>query len=259
MSENIIKKIEALQEEIKKETHRNSAAARRTLLIYAALVIFVASYSVFLTTSIREHATPSALSIVFLEKVRDSLPQMLDKVEGNMEKNATDLAESTVKSIYQVIPRMTEVAKVQVDLVIQSRLDEVEAQYMPQIRKEVQTSIEKIIAHKDIGKDKNIASVLTVEVVNELDREIGKILGREFYKRLDTLSADIKTLRTKKVADLTNREYAEREMIIYWLFMVDHGRTGNSVIASFLASTSEGLLDFYKLEKLKGGAKKKTK
>jgi hypothetical protein len=258
MSE-IIKKIEALQEEVKQETCRNAAAARRTLLVYAALVVFVAAYSLFLTTTIRRDATPNALSIVFLEKVRDSLPQLLDGVEEKMEANATNLAEKTVKSIYHIIPQVTEMAKVQCDLLIEAQLNEIEATYMPKIRRKIKVSMEKIIANKDLGKDKDLAKALTMEVVNELDREVGEILGKEFFNRLDELTANVKALRVKKVSTMTNREYAERKMIVYWLFMTDHGRTGNSVMASFLSSTTDAFLDYYKLEKLRGSMKKTAK
>ena len=176
-----------------------------------------------------------------------------------MEKNATLLAGKTVKSIYHIIPQATEMAKVQCDLLIEAQLDNVEATYMPKIRKELQASMEKIIAHKDLGKDKDLATALTTQVVDELDREIGKILGREFFNRLDTLTADVKTLRTKDVAKMTKREYAERMMIVYWLFMTDHGRTGDSVLASVLSTTTEAFLDYYKLEKLRGNLKKAAK
>ena len=113
MSE-IAKKVIALQEAVKKEAKKDADAARRILLVYAALVVFVAAYSLFLTTTIRREATPHALAIVFLEQVRDRLPQMFNGVEDKMENNAKAMATKTVQSIYRVIPQASEMAKVSV-------------------------------------------------------------------------------------------------------------------------------------------------
>lgn len=254
MSE-IAKKVIALQEAVKKEAEKDAAAARRILLVYAALVVFVAAYTLFLSTTIRREATPHALSILLLERVRDSLPQFLGGVEDKMESNAQAMATKTVQSIYHVIPQVTEMAKVQCDLMIDQQLDNIEATYMPKVKEHIKTSMEGIIAHKDVGKDKDLAKALTVQVVDELDREAGVILSREFYSKIDDLTTEIKKLRVTKVSNMTNRQYAERMMIINWLYLTNHGRGGNSVMASLLSSTTEAFLDFYKLEKLKGEMK----
>ena len=254
MSE-IAKKVIALQEAVKKEAEKDAAAARRMLLVYAALVVFVAAYSLFLTTTIRRDATPRALAILFLEHARESLPKMFDGVDTKMEKNAQVMATKTVQSIYHVIPQLTEMAKVQCDLMIDKQLDNIEATYMPKVKEHIKTSMEGIIAHKDVGKDKDLAKVLTVQIVDELDRESGVILSREFYSRIDGLTAEIKKLRVTKVSSLTKRQYAERMMIINWLYLTNHGRGGNSVMAGLLSSTTDAFLDFYKLKKLKGEMK----
>ena len=252
MSE-IAKKVIALQEAVKKEAEKDAAAARRMLLVYAALVVFVAGYSLFLTTTIRREATPHALAILFLEQARESLPKMFDGVDTKMEKNAQVMATKTVQSIYHVIPQVTEMAKVQCDLMIDQQLDNIEATYMPKVKEHIKASMEGVIAHRDIGKNKDLAKALTVQVVEELDREAGVILSREFYSKIDDLTAEIKKLRVSKVSSLTNRQYAERMMIINWLYLTNHGRNGSGVMASLLSSTTEAFLDFYKLEKLKGG------
>jgi hypothetical protein len=234
MNNNINERIEKLYQAVSKEEKNFTSSLNKALGLYLVIIIILASYTVFLNIKIKELATPSNLAIVLNTKIKDTIPLFTRQIKEQMKPGAKQLADKTIESVHALIPRSTEFAKTQIDFYVSDIMAQVENKHLAVLQKIFETSVDEAMKDKDIVQDKTLGKTLASQITAKIDDELKNVINNEMLDSIDKLRMDIEALRSKPVKTMTKAEYAEKSLLVYWLYLVNNAQTGESNFANVL-------------------------
>lgn len=234
MNNNINDRIEKLYQSITKEEKNFTSSLNKALGFYLVIIIILAGYTVFLNIKIKELATPTNLAIALNTKVKDAIPLFTKQIKEQMKPGAKQLADKTVESVHALIPRSAEFAKTQIDFYLNDIMSQVENKHLAALQKIFEATVDEAMKNKDIVQDKALGKVLASQITAKIDNELQNIINNEMLDSIDKLRTNIESLRAKPVKLMTKNEYAERSFIVYWLYLVNNAKTGESNFADVL-------------------------
>jgi len=235
MNNNINERIEKLYQAVSKEEKNFTSSLNKALGFYLVIIIILASYTVFLNIKIKELATPTNLAIALNTRVKDAIPLFTKKIKEQMKPGAKQLADKTIESVHALIPRSADFAKAQIDFYVNDIMTQIENKHMATLQKIFESSVDEAMKNKDIVQDKNLGKALASQITLKIDDELKNIINNEMLEAVDKLRADIEALRSKPVKTMTKNEYAERSFLVYWLYLVNNVKTGESSFADTLS------------------------
>lgn len=255
-------KIEKLYDSVAREEKSFASSLNKALVFYLIVIIILAGYTIFINVKIKELATPTNLAIALNTKIKESIPNFARQIKDQMKPGAKQLADRTMESVQALVPRVTEVAKSQIELYVAEMMTEVENEHLVALQKIFEAGVDETLKDKDIIKDKNLGKALASHITGKIDEEIRNIINNEFFNNLDKFRGDIDALRVKPVAKMNKKEYAEKLFIIYWLCIVEQSKTdpGNSCFGDVISMSTKVMEDICnKAQATTSGAKVKVK
>jgi len=235
MSNNINERIEKLYQAVSKEEKNFTSSLNKALGFYLVIIIILASYTVFLNIKIKELATPTNLAIALNTRVKDAIPLFTKKIKEQMKPGAKQLADKTIESVHALIPKSAEFAKSQIEFYVNDIMTQIENKHMVTLQKIFESSVDEAMKNKDIVQDKNLGKALASQITLKIDDELKNVINNEMLDAIDKLRTDIENLRSKPVKTMTKNEYAERSFLVYWLYLVNNVKTGESSFADTLS------------------------
>ncbi|MHB9137876.1 MAG: hypothetical protein ACYC4Q_00565 [Victivallaceae bacterium] len=231
---NVNERIEKLYESVSKEEKNFSSSLNKALLLYIFIIIVLAGYTVFLNFKIQELATPTNLAIALNTRIKDSIPHFASQIKDQMKPGAKQLADKTVESAHALIPKAAEFAKTQIEFYVNDAMSQIEREHLVALQKIFEDAVDEAMKNKDLVKDKNLGKALASSITQKIDNELKDIINNELFNSVDKLRADMESLRAKPVQAMTKNEYAEKKFVVYWLYLVDNAKTGNSNFSNVL-------------------------
>jgi hypothetical protein len=231
---NVNERIEKLYQSVSKEEKNFSSSLNKALLLYLFIIILLAGYTLFLNFKIQELATPTNLAIALNTKIKDAIPRFAGQIKDQMKPGAKQLADKTMESVHNLIPKASEFAKTQIEFYVNDAMTQIEKEHLVTLQKIFEEAVDEAMKNKDLVKDKNLGKALAASVTLRIDNELKDIINNELFNSIDKLRNDMETLRSKPVKAMTKNEYAERMFIVYWLYLVDNAKQGDSNFSNVL-------------------------
>ncbi len=227
-------KIELLSREISDAKAKVNTALRSTVIFYLIIIIGVTVYTLYLGSKIREMATPQTVATMIGSTIKEQMPEVQRQLVQQAKTQAPILAKQTIDAGEKMLPEIEILAKTKIDAGVTMLVDHTVNKAMPVVLEHVKEKFDEISKHKALVSDKKmaetIADILSEEVAGELD----KVFNASFYNALNNLQKDIDAIAQKAPGKLTQRELAEKRVIIYWLYLVENAEPGASPLAEVL-------------------------
>ena len=212
---------------------------KRTIIIYFVLVGFTAAYTLFMVHYFKRQTSPEALSEVAVNLTSQYVAKGRAYTIERMGNNSADLAQAVVKETIASIPKaeapILNAADIFIDYVEQHMKNELIPAFTDVLEKhsdELRTRYQDL---QDEEKMQGLALVFVDILELEMDRYINEALISEVFvlkkKLLELSRAD---------AQLTNKEFAQREVLINWVYLTEHQDVGDSFFFNFLEKVKDG-------------------
>jgi len=211
------------------------------IAIYAILLLFVICYTSYVYSQVSRLATPSSIAQLFVNKVQEQLPRFRQDIRQRMTPMADQIATSSLDAAADMVPSLGQYARNLITAKADEALDEFKVDHFPIIEKSIDEAVGTILADKGKIKERTLGDELTVVVVDSANREMDKLINKDFYASVSDLQSKLNSLRTKPVKSMTRREFAEFSFILCWVRLNEISRSSGEdtgVIGS-LASIAE--------------------
>jgi len=218
----------------------------KTVLLYLFIAVLLIGNIVFLKVKILNEATPKNMAIVINTQIKDMIPKFTEGLKAGMEPQAKQAAEKSVGVLYSGIPYVKEMLKSQVNIYVNRMADDMEKNHMAKFESVIDEALNKAIEHKDLAKDKALGQAIALQISNDIDKELAKIIDKPFIDAIDKFCVETKALRTKPVSQLTRKEFAEKTFIATWIYLVNNKAPDKgmfSKVIQLVNETSKNLQD----------------
>jgi hypothetical protein len=199
---------------------------RLTLIAYTLLIVIVAGYSLWLSGRIAKDLTPENAAVLLNTQVCDSLPELRMRLKENMQPFAASIVTQAAKSVEELIPVASNLLKKQIEVSADSIMDRLENEHIAVIEKFCIDCLDEVFAKGDEMTDDEIADALVTGAIDDINREMDKILSQEALAGITDLGERLKTIREIPAQKASKQQYAEKMFIIYWLQLLEKGDIG---------------------------------
>lgn len=233
------KRIQKLSEEIADARFKVDTTLRSTAVFYIIMIVVMTLYTLYVGFQAQEMATPKTVAIMIGDSIRGQMPQLQKKLVSQAKLQAPVMAGKTIDLVEKVIPRVEDVIKTRIDATVEMIVESVFTKMMPQLAESIKGNFDEISKHKSLVSDKKTAEVIADILSAKVAEEMDKITDHNFYNRLNQFQAEIDLLAQKAPSKLTQRELAEKQIIIYWLYLVENAEPGNGPVVEILRFASQ--------------------
>jgi len=232
-------KIQQLGKEIADARFKVDTALRSTVIFYIIIIVGVTFYTLYLSSKIQQLATPQTVATMIGSAVKEQMPKIQQQLVQQAKLQAPILAKKTIDSGEKLLPQAEMLIKSKIDAGVASIVDHTFNAAMPVLVERIKGNFDEISKHKNLITDKKtseaIADLLSVQIASELD----KVIDSAFYNELTKFQKDIDAIAQKAPSKITQRELAEKRVIIYWLYLVEKAEPGESPLVEVLRLVPE--------------------
>jgi hypothetical protein len=235
MNNEINAKLEALEITLDKQQRKYKKTMIATIICYAVLALFVIIYTTYVMSQIRKLATPKTVAELIAMQVENRMPDLKEYVSANAGMYAKLTANEAVNYACSLIPSLGILVKKELDTFSDTIIQELSKKYAPALNEYFalhQDAIREGLKTLSDEEEAKRLSMILLEVFNqELDLTCANL-----DNSVAKLQKEINAITNKPNSQLSQREYAEKKFLIYWMFIVKHGKMGNSFLGtSFLS------------------------
>lgn len=225
---DLIAKLDALDKTIQDERNKVSSNIKLAAFAYGIIVILVFGYTTFITLRYREMATPKTVAVIVSDAAKNKIPLMSGYLHEHAKTQAPAWADRGFEYLHTMVPEIEKLAKTQIDDIIDGVIKHTQDNYVPQLSKYLDEHVDRLFSNKDVVTDHKLARGISQLLVDELNREIDKVVHDKFYTKISDLRKDVEVIAAKPKERLTKKEDAERRVLLYWMFLVKYGDPGDS-------------------------------
>ncbi len=227
-------KVDALASQIASIKSKTASATRFTIIVYCIFVVFVFAYTTFIMSKINELVTPEGVATYLRVTIEDKLPDLSKELVKTSRDKAPELASYLVSSSQAMIPGIEGKLKEVIDLKVEDLIVLINTDIKPELLNVIYKNEKEINITAKTLKDQTAANDLARALVHELDREMGKAIGKEFSRRINILREDLDVIAKSPLSELTMKEATERKVIVSWVFLLEHGVSGENLFGEIL-------------------------
>lgn len=227
-------KVDALASQIASIKSKTAATTRVMVIVYCIFVVFVFAYTTFIMSRINELVTPEGVSTYLRVTLEDQIPDIRKELVKTSKENAPELASYLVSSSQAMIPGVEDKLKEIIDMQVEDLIASLKSDVKPEMVKVIHDNAKEINLTAKTLKDQTAANDLARALVGELDREMGKMIGRGFSRRINILRKDLDFIARRPLSELTMKEATERKVIMSWVFLMEHGVSGENLFGEVL-------------------------
>jgi hypothetical protein len=222
------RKVDALAAKLDASRKKAVFSTKLTALVYGLLVVFVFAYTNFIVSQLKRAATPDNLSAVVKTTIQQMLPGLRKNVVNSAKESAPKLADYLAGLPKEVTPMVEEKVKGLVDSQIDVVVAAVKTDLVPRLVEVLEANAEAINLTAESLKDQSVANALSLLLVEELEVEMDKMFNDQFRRTCGELRDQLDQIREKPAASLTQKERVERQLLVSWVFLVEHGDAKSS-------------------------------
>lgn len=239
-------KIDALSKELKKRKDKAISSAKLAAKIYGILVIFVFGYTWFIFGKLQASVTPDSISAVVNNTLVSNIPAIREKMIDYSKEQGPVLAEKAVEAAHEAIPQVEDIIKKVIDEQVEILITEMKTEIFPQFVDILRKNADEINQHAEVLTDELAVQELAKIIAGELENEINYHINA--FKTVHELRDQLDKLATKPSDGLTQKEAAERKVLVNWLYLVKNGESLQSLLTLLVQRFS------YTMEHFAGGS-----
>jgi len=226
MSSDINNRLDSLEQLLTKTQKSYRKNMKLTIICYIILVIFVICYTSFIMYKVKELATPSTVAELITIHVQNKLPELTSYLSNNSEKIANDASEQAVNYALSVIPTLGGIVEHQLDKFSDDIIAKISEEYIPVLNEYFKLHEDEFMSTIENLSDEQTAIKLTQLMTNNFNKEL-TIIGDQLYLSSNSLEKSINAITTKPNSELTQQEFAKKELLIYWMFLIKNQKYMN--------------------------------
>jgi len=235
----LLAKVDHLSKLVQEKKNKAIGTTKMYAIIYGIIVLFVFGYTSIIFAKLKEYSTPDNISTLVRNKIKDSLPGLNETIVSHAKKAAPIIAEKAVEAVNESIPKIEDIVKNLIDDNAKRIIIQIKGEIFPKFTEILKHNAKTINDSADALTDENTANEIAKALVKEIEQEIDyKIIGDEFYSKLDNFRTELEKIAAKPVDQLTMKEAAERKVIVNWLYLVKNGESLQSISSTFLNKCS---------------------
>lgn len=225
---NLQNKIDNLEKMLAAERTSADKGFKLTIAVYGILVLIVIFYTGYIVKEFKEKATPQTIASMMSGYAEEQLPVMKGYLKENVKEQAPVWAEKAVDYSISIIPQLEDVGKKQVDVLVDNMVAQFNQEHFPKLQEFCFQNLDKTFKDADIISDEKMSGAIADVLVERIDDHINQVVNDKFYYKLNELRAEVDKVLAKPDNKLTKKERAEKDVLIYWTFLVNHAEVGNS-------------------------------
>ncbi len=229
MNNEFNNKLESLELTLCKQQQKYKKSMRITIICYAILAVFVIVYTTFIMSEIRKLATPKTVAELITMQVSGRLPELQGYITDNADMYASLTAEEAINFTRSLIPTLGIVVQEQLNVFTNKIKEEMANKYIPALNQYFKENKNNVLTQIDELSDEEAAKQLSKILIDTFNKQLD-ITCINLDSSVAELQKEIDAITHKPDKELTKREYAEKKFLIYWMFIVKHGKTGNSIL-----------------------------
>jgi hypothetical protein len=233
MNNEINAKLEALEIILNKQQRKTRKSMTVTIICYAVLAVFVIIYTTFVMSQIRKLATPETVAELITMQVESNIPHLKNYIAANSDAYAAYTASEAVSYAHSLIPFLGVMVKEELDVFSETIIQELSTQYVPALNEYFALHNDTVLETMDKLSNEEVARQLSVILVETFSQELD-LACADLDSSVSKLKSKINAITNKPDTQLTKREYAEKKFLIYWMFIVKHGKMGDSFLSTSL-------------------------
>ncbi len=233
MNNEVNTKLEALEVILNKQQRSYKKSMVSTIICYTILAIFVIIYTTFIMYEIKRLATPTTVAELITMQVKRTIPGLKEYISENANMYAKLTADEAVNKAHSLVPTLGIYVKQELNNFSDKIIREMGSKYTPALNEYFEQHKDEIVADLETLSDEETAKKLSVIAVEVFNQQLD-LACVNLDSSVSKLQKEINAITMKPDSQLTKREYAEKKFLIYWMFIVKHGTTGNSFLNSSL-------------------------
>ncbi len=242
--EQKIIELQALVEEKEKQYTRSII---RTTVIYVLLFLFVLGYTTFIYQSFKTSATPEAIAGIVIDYARERMPGAVMSLRKELAPAGERLARKSVEMLLDAVPQAGNIVRDMIATQVNDLLTYVEDKQMPVFYKLVDEQIADVLkAHKEM-KDEKLLNYFPDIAADKISDEMRKVVTADVFTGIQDLEGQLQFLRNTPNQKLLRRQYCEKMLIVYWVYLCDQAEVGSpdkGSLASFAKLINHSMSDF---------------
>ena len=229
-------KIVELQTLVEEKEKQYTRSIIRTTVIYVILFLFVLGYTTFIYQSFKTSATPEAIAGIVVDYARSRLPDAVMSLRKELQPAGERLARKSVDMLLDAVPQAGNIVRDLIGTQVNELITYVEDRQMPVLYKLVDEQIADVLkAHKEV-KDEKLMTYFPDLAAEKISLEMKKVVTADVFNGIQDLENQLQVLRNTPNQKLLRRQYCEKMLIVYWVYLCDQAEAGtpeNSSLASF--------------------------
>lgn len=238
-------KIIELQTLVEEKEKRYTRSIVRTTVIYVILLLLVLGYTTFIYHSIKNAATPEALAGLLVDFARERMPDAVMTLRKELRPAGERLGKKSVDMLLDAIPQVGNIVRDMVGTQINDMLTYVEDKQMPVLYSLIDEQIADVLkAHKQT-RDEKLLDFFPEIAAEKISEEMKKVLTADVFNGIQDLEKQLQFLHDTPNQKLLRRQYCEKMLIVYWVYLCDQAETGtpDGSLASFAKLLNHSMND----------------
>ena len=233
MNNEINAKLEALEVLLSKQQRNYKRSMKTAIICYTILAIFVIIYTTVIMSEIRKLATPKTVAELITMQVEKTIPGLKEYISVNADSYAKLTANEAVNKVHSLVPTLGIYVKDELNTFSDTIIREMGTKYTPALNEYFEQHKDDISASLEKLSDEEAAKQLSLISVKIFNQELD-LACANLDSSVSKLQKEINAITLKPDSQLTKREYAEKKFLIYWMFIVKHGKKGDSILSTSL-------------------------
>ena len=211
----------------------------RTIVIYVILVGLTAAYTLFMVYYLKRQTSPEILSEIALNLTSQYAAKGREHTVQRTTENSEEIAQVVVEQTINSIPRAEVPILNLVDVFIDYIDQHMKNELIPAFTVILEENADELRARYQDLQDEEKMQGLALMFVDILEIEMDKYINESLISEVFELKKKLLELASPE-GQLTKKQFAQRQVLINWVYLTENKEVGNSYMFDFLEKVQDG-------------------
>ncbi|OGV64639.1 MAG: hypothetical protein A3K19_29890 [Lentisphaerae bacterium RIFOXYB12_FULL_65_16] len=212
---------------------------RTVIIVYAILILLVAGYTSFVVSAIRDLTSRKAVAEQIGAWLNENLPVKRQELVDQLKNDADSYAKTTVGFVLDTaLPGIEKKTRDILDGFGDLLAQEIEEQILPAFTDFIREDAQRLKLEYGNLRQEEMGEALVTVFLEVIEKEMDNYLNDHLIAAVGDLQEQIRHL-AKPHGPLTRKEMAQRQTLVHWSFLAEHGDTGTSLYYDMLQQTKD--------------------
>lgn len=221
-------KIIELQTLVEEKEKQYTRSVVRTTVIYVILFLLVLGYTTFIYQNFKSSATPEALAGLVVDFARQRMPEAVLTLRKELCPTGERLGKRSVEMLLDAIPQAGNIVRDMIGVQINDLLTHVDDKQMPVLYTLVDEQIAEVLKAHKLTKDEKLLDYFPAVASEKISDEMKKVVTADVFDGVQDLEKQLQFLHDTPNQKLLRRQYCEKMLIVYWVYLCDQAETASS-------------------------------